>query len=67
MYPIPLFAMLFSWLILHRTPGEVAWVGAAFVLFGVLLTQLHDLRRRVRREDVVIVPAAPVMAELEEA
>jgi drug/metabolite transporter (DMT)-like permease len=67
MYPIPLFAMLFSWLILHRTPGEVAWVGAAFVLFGVLLTQLHDFHRRVRREDVVIVPAAPVMAELEEA
>jgi drug/metabolite transporter (DMT)-like permease len=67
MYPIPLFAMLFSWLILHRTPGEVAWVGAAFVLFGVLLTQLHDLRRRVNADDVVIVPAAPVIVELEEA
>jgi drug/metabolite transporter (DMT)-like permease len=67
MYPIPLFAMLFSWLILHRTPGEVAWVGAAFVLFGVLLTQLHDFRRRVSPDDVIIVPAAPVISELEEA
>lgn len=67
MYPIPLFAMLFSWLILHKTPGEVAWIGAAFVLFGVLLTQAQDLRRRVAGQDAIIVPAAPVISELEEA
>jgi drug/metabolite transporter (DMT)-like permease len=39
MYSIPLFAMIFTWLILHRKPGEVAWIGAAFVFAGVLLAQ----------------------------
>ena len=72
MYPIPLFAMLFSWLILHRTPGEVAWIGAACVLVGVVLTQTQGLRHRREeavhdREDVIMVPAAPVLVEVEEA
>ncbi len=39
MYAIPLFAMVFSWLILHQAPGVVAWIGAALVLIGVLFTQ----------------------------
>ncbi len=39
MYPIPAFAMLFSWLILRLPPSTVAWIGASCVLFGVLLTQ----------------------------
>jgi hypothetical protein len=63
---------LFSWLILHRTPGEVAWIGAACVLVGVVLTQTQGLRHRPdlgpnEEPEVVIVPAAPVLVEVEEA
>ena len=45
MYAIPPFAMFFSWLILHRTPTEVAWIGSACVLLGVVLTQTHRRQR----------------------
>lgn len=51
MYVIPLFAMLFTWLFLGREPGEIAIVGGAFVLLGVILTQI-----RVRRSPAVVAP-----------
>lgn len=54
MYGIPLFAMVFTWLILDKGPGEVAWIGAAFVLVGVGLTQTSVERRRPVAELSVI-------------
>ena len=60
MYAIPLFAMLFTWLVLGRTPGEVAAVGAALVLAGVLLSQ-----RRIRRPPAAPAPFVPPNLEAE--
>lgn len=67
MYAIPLFAMVFAWLILHLAPGEVAWIGAGFVLVGVFLAQSQDLRRGrpVEAAATGLVGGAPLM-EIEE-
>lgn len=67
MYAIPLFAMLFTWLILHRQPGEVAWIGAAFVLVGVVLTQTGAVRRPKKPTAVSTAPVVhPHLTEAEE-
>lgn len=59
MYAIPLFAMIFTWLILGRRPGMVAAVGGALVLIGVVLTQI-----RPRRAGPAL--AAPTLSPVEE-
>lgn len=66
MYGIPLSAMLMTWLILHEPPGEVAWIGAAFVLAGVVLTQAPGRRRDDLVHHVVSVPVGPALIELDE-
>jgi drug/metabolite transporter (DMT)-like permease len=68
MYAIPPFAMLFSWLILHKTPGEVAWIGAGFVLLGVVLAQSKGIhRRRADTRAQVDVGVGSSLVEAEEA
>lgn len=65
MYGIPLFAMLFAWLILHEAPGEVAWIGAGFVLAGVLLSQMSSRRSAAEAgEPVRALPVRPAEVEL---
>lgn len=59
MYAIPLFAMIFSWLILGRRPGVVAAIGGAFVLIGVVLTQIRPKRSEA-------APAAPTLSPVED-
>lgn len=67
MYAIPLFAMLFSWLILHRQPGEVAWIGAGFVMVGVVLTQSRRTRPQRDRATEPFEPIAlPTLTEAED-
>jgi drug/metabolite transporter (DMT)-like permease len=59
MYVIPLFAMIFTWLILGTRPGVVATIGGALVLIGVVLTQIR-LRRPVAER------AAPTLSQVED-
>lgn len=56
MYVIPLFAMLFTWLFLGRRPGEVAAIGGAFVLIGVVLTQTRARRAAPHARSSLVTP-----------
>lgn len=63
MYAVPVAAAIFTWLILHRSPGPVTWVGAACVLVGVVLSQAPGWRRIAAADAAtLVVPAAPVAA-----
>lgn len=68
MYAVPLFAMVFTWLILHKPPDEVAGIGAAFVLVGVVLTQTQGTRRHGKvTQHAVAIPVGPALVDMEEA